>query len=168
MIYVSVYKDIRDVLSARRKIWWVSKKNNKNDKFPRARDWTLTTDRNMVRSDALPTELRGTGLSCLSHGLPKPHKTASHSVLKAYTFEDHFRRPFSEYGLRFWGFPYTFCWQCFTRADSSPIQWSITCAMVNMIHKKKICRGLKIKDSFWVKNVRCLQSVRIFSIISPH
>ena len=32
----------------------------KNDKFPRARDWTLTTDRNMVRSDALPTELRGT------------------------------------------------------------------------------------------------------------
>ena len=109
-----------------------------------------------------------TGLSCLSHGLPKPHKTASHSVLKAYTFEDHFRRPFSEYGLRFWGFPYTFCWQCFTRADSSPIQWSITCAMVNMIHQKKICRGLKIKDSFWVKNVRCLQSVRIFSIISPH
>ena len=37
-----------------------------------------------------------TGLSCLSHGLPKPHKTASHSVLKAYTFEDHFRRPFSK------------------------------------------------------------------------
>ena len=32
----------------------------KNDKFPRARDLTLTTDRNMVRSDALPTELRGT------------------------------------------------------------------------------------------------------------
>ena len=36
------------------------KKKDKNDKFPRARDWTLTTDRNMVRSDALPTELRGT------------------------------------------------------------------------------------------------------------
>ena len=36
------------------------KKEDKNDKFPRARDWTLTTDRNMVRSDALPTELRGT------------------------------------------------------------------------------------------------------------
>ena len=34
----------------------------KNDKLPRARDWTLTTDRNMVRSDALPTELRGTCL----------------------------------------------------------------------------------------------------------
>ena len=36
------------------------KKEDKNDKFPRVRDWTLTTDRNMVRSDALPTELRGT------------------------------------------------------------------------------------------------------------
>ena len=36
------------------------KKRNKNDKIPRDRDWTLTTDRNMVRSDALPTELRGT------------------------------------------------------------------------------------------------------------
>ena len=36
------------------------KKKRQNDKFPRARDWTLTTDRNMVRSDALPTELRGT------------------------------------------------------------------------------------------------------------
>ena len=36
------------------------KKKDKNDKLPRARDWTLTTDRNMVRSDALPTELRGT------------------------------------------------------------------------------------------------------------
>ena len=38
----------------------LQKKKDKNDKFPRARDWTLTTDRNMVRSDALPTELRGT------------------------------------------------------------------------------------------------------------
>ena len=36
------------------------KKRNKNDKIPRDRDWTLTTDRNMVQSDALPTELRGT------------------------------------------------------------------------------------------------------------
>ena len=36
------------------------KKKDKNDKLPRARDWTLTTDRNMVRSDALPTEPRGT------------------------------------------------------------------------------------------------------------
>ena len=36
------------------------KKRNKNDKIPRDRDWTLTTDRNMVWSDALPTELRGT------------------------------------------------------------------------------------------------------------
>ena len=44
----------------------LQKKKSKNDKFPRARDWTLTTDRNMVRSDALPTELRGT---CQCDGL---------------------------------------------------------------------------------------------------
>ena len=55
-------KDVKDVLSGRRKIWLekLKKGKYKNDKFPRARDWTLTTDRNMVRSDALPTELRGT------------------------------------------------------------------------------------------------------------
>ena len=40
--------------------WWENRKRNKNDKIPRARVWTLTTDRNMVQSDALPTELRGT------------------------------------------------------------------------------------------------------------
>ena len=39
---------------------WENQKRNKNDKIPRARIWTLTTDRNMVQSDALPTELRGT------------------------------------------------------------------------------------------------------------
>ena len=60
MIFVSVYEDIKDLLSARRKIWWENQKRNKNDKIPRARVWTLTTDRNMVRSDALPTELWGT------------------------------------------------------------------------------------------------------------
>ena len=48
-------------------MWKMKKKKDKkikdkNDKIPRARDWTLTTDRNMVRSDALPTELRGTCL----------------------------------------------------------------------------------------------------------
>ena len=35
-------------------------KKKQNDKMPRARIWTLTTDCNMVRSNALPTELRGT------------------------------------------------------------------------------------------------------------
>ena len=60
MIFVSVYEDIKDLLSASRKIWWENQKRNKNDKIPRARVWTLTTDRNMVQSDALPTELRGT------------------------------------------------------------------------------------------------------------
>ena len=38
----------------------LTKKRNKNDKIPRSRIWSRTTDRNMVRSDALPTELRGT------------------------------------------------------------------------------------------------------------
>ena len=42
------------------KIWWENRKRNRSDKIPRARVWTLTTDRNMVRSNALPTELRGT------------------------------------------------------------------------------------------------------------
>ena len=60
IIFVSVCEDIKDVLSTRRKIWWENQKRNKNDKIPRARVWTLTTDRNMVQSDALPTELRGT------------------------------------------------------------------------------------------------------------
>ena len=60
MIFVLVYEDIKDVSSAGRKIWWEKQKRNKNDKIPRDRDWILTTDRNMVRSDALPTELRGT------------------------------------------------------------------------------------------------------------
>ena len=64
MIFVSVYEDIKDVSSAGRKIWskiwWKKQKKNKNDKIPRDRDWTLITDRNMERSDALPTELRGT------------------------------------------------------------------------------------------------------------
>ena len=36
------------------------RKKRKIDKFPRVRDQTLTMDRNMVQSDALPTELRGT------------------------------------------------------------------------------------------------------------
>ena len=63
MICVSTNKDIKallrlgegyDVKNEK------DKKKDKNDKLPRARDWTLTTDRNMVRSDALPTELRGT------------------------------------------------------------------------------------------------------------
>ena len=32
------------------------KKKKQNDKIPSARIWSLTTDRNMVQSDALPTE----------------------------------------------------------------------------------------------------------------
>ena len=108
-----------------------------------------------------------TGLS--SHtSYQKPHKTASHNVLKAYTFEDHFRRPFSEYGLRFWGFPYTFTGSALPEQIHHAYSGSITCAMVNMIHKPQNCRGLKIKDSFWVKNVRRLQSVPIFSILNLH
>ena len=37
-----------------------NKNKKKNDKIPRVRVRTLTTDRNMVQSDALPTEMRGT------------------------------------------------------------------------------------------------------------
>ena len=70
MVCVSTNKDIKDlyrlgerydVKNEKKKD---KKKKDKNDKIPRARDWTLTTDRNMVRSDALPTELRGTCLLC--------------------------------------------------------------------------------------------------------
>ena len=46
--------------SLKKTFCWENQKRNKNDKIPRARVWTLTTDRNMVQSDALPTELRGT------------------------------------------------------------------------------------------------------------
>ena len=48
------------LIISKKKNMMSKQKRNKNDKIPRARDWTLTTDRNMVRSDALPTELRGT------------------------------------------------------------------------------------------------------------
>ena len=33
----------------------LTKKRNKNDKIPRSRIWSRTTDRNLLRSDALPT-----------------------------------------------------------------------------------------------------------------
>ena len=48
------------LIISKKKNMMSKKKRNKNDKIPRDRDWTLTTDRNMVQSDALPTELRGT------------------------------------------------------------------------------------------------------------
>ena len=74
MICVSTTTDIKDLLrlgegyDVKNEKKNDKKKKDKNDKFPRARDWTLTTDRNMVRSDALPAELRGTcqcdGFNC--------------------------------------------------------------------------------------------------------
>ena len=59
-ICISTWGHQGRIISKGKNMMRTAKKRNKNDKIPRDRDWTLTTDRNMVRSDALPTELRGT------------------------------------------------------------------------------------------------------------
>ena len=56
---LSVWRHQRHIID-KKKNMMENQIRNKNDKIPRARIWTLTTDCNMVQSNALPTELRGT------------------------------------------------------------------------------------------------------------